>query len=83
MAAGRPVIFSDLKSIRHGVPEIIDNSLIKPNDIENAAEMICRYVSDKAAYLAVCECNRQLAESKYNWDKQSTMFVRFMEDICR
>jgi glycosyltransferase involved in cell wall biosynthesis len=83
MAAGRPVIFSDLKSIRHGVPEIIDNSLIKPNDIENAAKMICRYVSDKAAYLAVCERNRQLAESKYNWDGQSEVFVRFIEDICR
>lgn len=81
MAAGRPVIYSNLKAIRKGVSEIVNDSLVRPKDEERAAEMICNLVSQPEEYQSICMRNRQLIENKYNWDKQSQNFVQFMEQI--
>ena len=79
MAAGRPVIYSDLKSIRIGVPEIANDSLIDPENLERAVEMICEWVAHPDVYLSQCARNRQLAENCYNWEKQSETFIQFIE----
>ncbi len=68
LAAGRPVIYSDLRAIRRGVPEIVEDSLVAPNDLGRAAEIVCAYVADGERYTAICARNRQLAEGKYNWE---------------
>ena len=82
LAAGRPVIYSDLKAIRHGVPEIVSDSLVVPNDLQRAADIICAYAASPERYQAVCKRNRQLAEDHYNWDAQSGRFVQFVEQLA-
>ena len=81
LAAGRPVIFSNLKAIRHGVPEIAHDSLINPKKLSRAAEMIHRYASDSELYLSVCRRNRNLAETRYNWDSLKDTFIHFVESL--
>lgn len=83
MAAGRPVIYSDLKAIRRGVHEIADDSLVKPTDLECAAKMICALVEQPERYKMICERNRHLIENKYNWDLQNDDFVRFITNLSR
>lgn len=81
MAAGRPVIYSDLRAICQGVPEIIEDSLVLPNDLQRAAAMICELVKEPAKYKAICKRNRQLAEKKYNWESQKAAFVQFIQKL--
>lgn len=81
MAAGRPVIYSDLKAIRQGVPEIVKDSLVRPNDLQQAATMICELVKQPAKYTAICNRNRQLAEKSYNWESQKEAFVQFIQNL--
>lgn len=79
MAAGRPVIYSDLKAIRRGVPEIADDSLVKPDDLEHVAAMLCELANQPSLFLAICARNRQLAEKYYNWEHLEKMFVESIE----
>ena len=79
MAAGRPVIYSDLKAIRRGVPEIADDSLVKPDDLEHVAAMLCELSNQPSLFLAICARNRQLAEKYYNWEHLEKMFVESIE----
>lgn len=81
MAAGRPVIYSDLKAIRQGVPEIVKDSLVRPNDLQQAAAMICELVKQPTKYTAICNRNRQLAEKTYNWESQKEAFVQFIQNL--
>ena len=83
LEAGRPVIYSDLKAIRRGVHEIVDDSLVKPTDLECAAKMICALVEQPERYKMICERNRHLIENKYNWDLQNDDFVRFITNLSR
>lgn len=83
MAAGRPIIYSDLKAIRHGVPEIVNDSLVRPNDIERAAQMICELAMQPENYARICVRNRHLAEVKYNWESQHENFLRFIKQIAK
>ena len=82
MAASKPVVYSDLKAIRHGVPEIAEDALVRPDDIARAAEIICRYVAQPTQYEQICRRNRQLIENKYNWELQSESFVQFVESVA-
>ncbi len=81
LAAGRPVVYSDLKAIRHSVPNIINDSLVAPNDLERAADRICDCVSSTEHYQTLCMRNRKLAENIYNWELQSERFVQFVEQV--
>lgn len=81
LAAGKPVVYSDLKAIRHGVPEIVNDSLVDPDDIERAADSIVALTSSPEKYLAICRRNRELAESTYNWESQHERFVQFVEQL--
>ena len=81
LAAGRPVIYSDLRAIRHGVPEIANDSLVNPACLDKAAEMICRLISQPDQYKEICKRNRLLAEKKYNWGCIHDIFIHFIEDL--
>ena len=79
MAAGKAIIYSDLKAIRKGVPEITHDSLVNPYKLDKVALFIQKLVTDSNLYQRLCERNRRLAETKYNWEIQSDAFVRFIE----
>ena len=81
MATGRPVFYSNLKAIRKGVPEIMDDSLVEPDNIEQITERICKLVKEPERYLALCKRDRQLVESRYNWKSQHEAFIHFIQHI--
>ena len=81
LAAGRPVIYSDLKAIRKGVSEIISDSLVQSEDTETAAHLIEEMVIHPDRYKLICNRNRHLAENKYNWERISNVFVQFIETL--
>jgi len=80
MAAKKPIVASDLPSIR----EVLNNEnslLVKPGDP----------LEIKAAISALAE-NKKLADDisqkafndvqKYTWDKRATKIIKFIEEIC-
>ena len=81
LAAGRPIVYSDLKAIRRAVPEVVNDSLVKPDDIDSAAQLICHLVTHPEEYEAICIRNRRLAEEKYNWSQIENKFVEFIEKL--
>lgn len=81
LAAGKPVIYSNLKAIRHAVPQIAADSLVEPEQIEQAAEMIKRLVEENGRYETIAQRNHQLAEARYNWGRMKDAFVQWIEQI--
>ncbi len=82
MAAGRPVIYSDLRAIKQQVPEINETGvLVDPENTEKILSAIYNYINDKKRYQNHCERTRELAEQKYNWAKVSPDFVEFVKKI--
>ncbi len=79
MAMGRPVIYSDLKVISKGCPEIEQfGHLVNPFDTETIVDIVNAYIKDKNLYQKHCDAARQLAERKYNWKAIEADFVRFI-----
>jgi glycosyltransferase involved in cell wall biosynthesis len=77
-AIGRPVIYSDLKSIRKEVE--IDNFgfLTKPDDYQSVAHLINDYLINEDLYYRHCKNARAIAESKYNWQIAEPRFLKFI-----
>jgi glycosyltransferase involved in cell wall biosynthesis len=80
LAAGRPVIYSNLKAIRKDVPEIESISALA-NSAHDAVRAIMDYVTDSEKYKTHCLRTRELAEKKYNWDKYEKIFVNFIVSL--
>jgi glycosyltransferase involved in cell wall biosynthesis len=80
MAAGRPVVYSDLKAIRRGVPEINEfGVLVNPENTEDIVRKISQYIENKELYQKHCLQARQLAENRYNWENIKKTFIDFIE----
>lgn len=79
MAMGRPVIYSDLKAIIKGCPEIGQfGHLVNPYNTEPIVDVVNAYIKNGGLYQKHCAMARQLAEEKYNWQAIETDFVRFI-----
>ena len=81
LAAGRPVIYSDLKAIRRAVPEITDDSLFVPSEIQTIVRRIQELVQQPKVYQSICERNRQLASTRFNWETNQAEFIEFIEKM--
>jgi len=69
MACSRPLIYSDLKSIRREVPEMEQMGyLVNPNDWDAVCECVSNYLSDDDLYKSHCAMAGKAALEKYNWD---------------
>lgn len=80
MAAGRPVVYSNLKAIRKGVPEINEfGFLVNPQNIDEIVGVISQYIESKELYQKHCAAARELAETKYNWENIKNQFIEFIE----
>ena len=76
MAAGRPVVYSNLKAIRKGVPEIDEfGFLVNPENISSIVDIVSEYLLNKQLYINHCQRARQLCEEKYNWQNIKNQFV--------
>lgn len=78
-ASGRPVIFSDLKAIRKEVEIEKFGFLVKPAQTDMAVQVISKYLENSELYYRHCHEARSLGETKYNWKKISSEFIRFID----
>ena len=79
MAAGKPVIYSDLDAIEDGCPEISQMGyLVNPRNEDRVADIIEHYVMVPELYRQQCDNARRLAEQKYHWKAIEADFVRFI-----
>lgn len=80
MACGRPVIYSDLKAIRKGVPEINEfGFLVNPKDTNEITEKIFYYIENRKLYQKHCARAGELVVTKYNWQNIENRFIEFIE----
>ena len=77
-AFGRPVIVSDLKSIRKEVEIDKFGFLVNPEDTEEIVKLISSYLNDGLLYYKHCRNARSLAEKKYNWQFIEPLFIKFI-----
>lgn len=84
MAAGRPVIYTRLKSIRKEVPEIDRiGFLVNPRKIREIVSCISFYLDHPQQYREQCITARKLAEDTYNWEHVKNAFINFVRnDEC-
>ena len=82
MAAGRPVIYSDLKAIRKFFPKnIIPNfaHLVNPKKIDHIVNIIEKYINNPEYYNKSCNFAYEMAQSTYNWKMIEMVFIHFIE----
>lgn len=78
LSLGRPVIYSDLKSIRKEVEIDQFGKLVNPEDGEQIAKIIEVYCKDLVLYNKHCTNARKYSVEKYNWRKIESMFLDFI-----
>ena len=82
MACGRPVIYTHLKAIRQGVPEMEQMGyLVNPKDLDKICECISAYLSDYELYKNHCEMAEKLAIEKYNWNNIKHRFTQLISGL--
>lgn len=79
-AAGKPVIYSDLKAIRQHVKISEFGSLVQPENMEQVADCIYRYCENPQLYLEHSKNAHRLYLNEYNWGKIKDTFVKFVEN---
>ena len=77
-AFGRPVIISDLKSIRKEVEIDKFGFLVNPENTEEIVKLISSYLNDSLLYYNHCRNARYLAEKEYNWQLIEPLFIKFI-----
>jgi glycosyltransferase involved in cell wall biosynthesis len=77
-ALGRPVIFSDLKSIRKEVKIDLFGFLVQPDNNGLIIKKITDYLDDRELYYKHCANARYLSEEYYNWGKIESQFLNFI-----
>ena len=80
MSAGRPMVYSDLKAIRKGVPEFAVECLVDPMDENEIVNTVLRYVDNPEIYRMHCQNNLNLSSLKYNWENIEGDFLKFIHD---
>ncbi|MDR2854203.1 MAG: glycosyltransferase, partial [Prevotellaceae bacterium] len=79
MAAGRPVVYSDLKAIRKEVPEWEQiGTLVNPNHTDKTAATIAQWINNKETYQQQCAAALRCAQTKYNWENIAPKFVKLV-----
>ncbi len=81
MAAGRPVIISDLKAINREVDVKEFGYRADPENIDLIVSYISEYITNSDLYLKHCRVARMMAEEKYNWNKIRSDFINFIESF--
>jgi len=79
MGCGRAVIFSDIKAIRHDLPEVYEfGFLVNPKDITSIVNIISKYIKDNNLYNKHCDRALELSKNKYHWQRIESRFVDFV-----
>jgi glycosyltransferase involved in cell wall biosynthesis len=77
-AMGRPVIISDLKSIRKEYDLSDHGFLVRPTDTESIVRIVENYIIDNELYLKHCRSARESTELNHNWNMVKHQFINFV-----
>jgi len=77
-AAGKPVIYSDLKATRKGVDVLDFGYLVNPEDSVAIASHIERWLDNPMEYNRYAHNARKSFQKKYNWDRIKASFKEFV-----
>jgi glycosyltransferase involved in cell wall biosynthesis len=83
LAAGRPVIYSEIKAIKKFFPnnEIEQfGKLVNPSDIDKIVESIENYIMNQDLYNKSCLFSYEITKNKYNWKNIKEIFIDFIEN---
>jgi glycosyltransferase involved in cell wall biosynthesis len=81
-ASGRPVIYSNLQSIKREVKEMNEfGFLVNPNDAGSIAQLILQYHQNPQLFNQHSLRARQLAEQKYNWQAIEASFLHYVSSF--
>jgi glycosyltransferase involved in cell wall biosynthesis len=83
LAAGRPVIYSELKSVKKFFPKNELNNfgaLVNQNYTEKIVEIIENYINNRDFYNKCCNFSYELASNKYHWNNIKGIFVDFINN---
>jgi glycosyltransferase involved in cell wall biosynthesis len=80
-ALGRPVIISNLISVRRDVEIKKFGFTVNPENPDIIVKLISDYLKNPDLYREHCENARRLAEEKYNWKKIAPEFLSFINSF--
>ena len=80
LACGRPVIYSNLKSIRKEIKNFNFGYLCEPNDLQSIADHIVEYIVHPDIYFEQTKNALIASKSLYDWNLIDKKFVSFMEN---
>lgn len=78
LACGRPVVYNKLKAIEREINIANSGVFFENNDLKSVSLQISDYIRRPELYNKHCHNSRQLFIEKYNWEKISNDFVRFV-----
>ncbi len=75
LACGRPVIYSDLKSLKKEV--LVENIglFTNPNNTEEISEKICTYINNQSLYESDCRNSLLASQAFYHWEGEKQKFL--------
>ncbi|MFN0095862.1 MAG: glycosyltransferase family 4 protein [Dehalococcoidia bacterium] len=80
MAAGLPVVASNIEGFAGVVTEGIDGILTRPKDVDSIAEALLRVIRDPALGQSLGERGRHTAE-RYSWDSVARHVLSYYERV--
>lgn len=80
IACGKPVIYSNLKSIQHDVPNFNFGYLCNPNDSRTIASHITNYINEMDLYQIACKNAIIESTKNYNWELIEKSFLDFIRN---
>lgn len=79
IACGKPVIYSNLKSIRQDIPNFNFGYLCNPNDSKAIASYISDIINNPQLYKNACKNACHASQNKYHWGIIESSFLDFLE----
>lgn len=81
LACGRPVIYSNLRSIRKEIKNFNFGYLCDPNDVQKIASHITEYIVKPEIYNQHAGNALEASGTKYNWGIIEKDFISFLQNI--
>lgn len=82
-AAGKPVIYSDLRAIRENVEIDEFGFLVDPENTSSICSKVEAYIDNPRLYVQHAENARRMFEQKYSWKQIEQLFLDFVEDAIK
>lgn len=82
MAAGAPIVSSNLPSIREVLRQNENSLLVPPDDPKALADSISRLLSDRKLAQSIAKTARQEVE-QYTWKHRARRIIEFMRGLAR